>query len=455
MSAALVAGISAERIARIGERERAAYLDAHPGCADAARTSSWHWLDGVPMHWMTDWGLPIPLVIGRASDAVIEDIDGHRYDDFCLGDTGAMFGHSPPAVVEAVQQQAGRGFTTMLPVASTARAGELLEERLGLPCWQMTQTATDANRAVVRWTRALSGRRHILVFDGCYHGSLEDTLVQLTEGKVTTRPGQVGQVADFASYARVVPFNDLAALETALAPGDVACVLAEPVMTNAGMVLPQPGFWEQARALCDRHGALLAIDETHTLSSAPGGYARHTGLRVDLLIAGKAIAGGVPCAVYGFTAELAGRMSAFLRNKPPGHSGMGTTLAANALATAALAACLEHVMTDAAYHHMTSLSFRLVTGLRELILRRALPWHVVHVGARSELCFSRQPAITARESLDASAPALERMLHLYLLNRGSLITPFHNMMLISPATTEAQVRRLLAAVDACCEELLA
>lgn len=450
----LVAGISSQAIVRINERERASYLASHPACAAAARASAAHWLNGVPMHWMTDWDLPVPLVMRQASGSVIEDIDGHRYADFCLGDTGAMFGHSPAPVAEAIRQQASRGLTCMLPVELTTRIGELLATRFGLPFWQITQTATDANRAVVRWARALTGRKRILVFDGCYHGSLEDTLVQLADDQVSMRPGQIGQIAELASYTRVVEFNDLAALDAALAWGDVACVLAEPVMTNAGMVLPQPGFWDRVRDLCNRHGTLLAIDETHTLSSGPGGYARRIGLHADLVVAGKAIAGGVPCAVYGFTTELAQRMVAFLREKPAGHSGMGTTLAANALASAALAACLERVMTDATFQHMNALSQQLVARLDEIIVRHALPWHVVSVGARSELCFSRQPATTARESLNASVPVLERMLHLYLLNRGVLITPFHNMMLISPSTEAAHVTALLDALDSCCGELL-
>ena len=455
MPADLIAGVSAERIARIGERERAAFLAAHPKCVAAAGDAAKHWLDGVPMHWMTDWSLPVPLVVRSASGAVIEDIDGHRLSDFCLGDTGAMFGHSPPKVAEALRLQSEHGFTTMLPVEATANVGALLAACFGLPCWQITQTATDANRAVVRWARALTGRKQILVFDGCYHGTLDDTMVQLTDGRVTARRGQVGQVADFAPFARVVEFNDANALEQALAGLDVACVLAEPVMTNAGMVLPQPEFWERARELCDRTGTLLVIDETHTLSSGLGGYARQHGVRADFVVAGKAIAGGVPCAVYGFTADLAQQMSGFLKEKPAGHSGIGTTLAANALATAALAASLEHVMTTAAYEHMNALSSKLVAGLDEVIARHAVPWHVVNVGARSELCFSRSPARTARESLNSSVPALERMLHLYLLNRGVLITPFHNMMLISPATTPDQVRQLLDALDAGCNELLA
>src|SRR5688572_21670342 len=330
------------------EREQRRFIDEHPEALRRHGAARAHWLNGVPMQWMTDWQLPAPLIVHEASGATLTDVDGREYADFCLGDTGAMFGHSTPAISDALRQQAARGFTCMLASAHTLRAGELLAERFGLPFWQITQTATDANRAVLRWARALTGRQRILVFDGCYHGSLEDTLVRLDGDRVVTRSGQIGQVADFASHARVVEFNDLRALEVALSDGQVACVLAEPVMTNAGMVLPQAGFWEQARELCSRYQTLLAIDETHTLSSGPRGHARRIGLTPDFLIVGKAIAGGVPTAVYGFTADLAQRMEHLLATKPAGHSGMGTTLAANALATAALVANLDRVMTEAA-----------------------------------------------------------------------------------------------------------
>jgi len=429
------------------EREQRRFIDQHPEALRRHSAARTHWLNGVPMQWMTDWQLPAPLIVREASGATLIDVDGREYADFCLGDTGAMFGHSPPPIAAALKQQATRGLTCMLPSEHTLRAGELLAERFGLPYWQITQTATDANRAVLRWARALTGRHLIVVFDGCYHGSLEDTLVRLEDNRAIARPGQIGQVADFASHARVVEFNDLTSLEAALADDQVACVLAEPVMTNAGMVLPQPEFWKQARQLCSRHQTLLAIDETHTLSSGPRGHAHRIGLAPDFLIVGKAIAGGVPTAAYGFTADLAQRMEHLLATKPAGHSGMGTTLAANALATAALVANLESVMTDAAYDHMLQLSSVLADGLKQQIAKRALPWHVTSVGARSELIFTSHPPRTAGESLAASDHALERLLHLYLLNRGVLVTPFHNMMLVSPATTRAQVDLLLASFE--------
>jgi len=445
--------IDRDRLAQVHMRERQRYIDSHPLCRAQHERSQAHWLNGVPMHWMTDWGLPFPLTVRQTSGATLIDLDGHACADFCLGDTGAMFGHAPAPIAAALNATAAAGLTFMLPNEYTARAGELLADRFGLPCWQMTLTASDANRAVVRWSRAISGRDKILVFDGCYHGTVDDVFVRAEGGCVVPRPGQVGQIVDVATHARVVEFNDLAALETELAHGDVACLLAEPVMTNAGMVLPETDFWPRARALCARHGTLLALDETHTLSSGPAGHARQLGIAADFLTLGKAIAGGVPCGLFGFTASVRARMLDVLAAKPAGHSGMGTTLAANALATRALVACLESVMTPQAFAHMNRLAGELASELETVLERHGLPWNVVRVGARVELSLRAQPARTARESLEAADAAIEHALHLYLLNRGVLIAPFHDMMLISPATTRVHVDQLLQAFDSCLREL--
>ena len=440
-------------VGRVVGRERARYADARPASAAAAAALGRHWLAGVPMHWMRDWPMPFPLVVREAQGATLVDADGHRYADFCLGDTGAMFGHAVPAVVAAVAAQARHGLTYMLPSADAEAAGDRLAALFGLPAWQVTQTATDANRAVIRWARGLTGRPLVLVFDGCYHGTVDDTLVALQDGRTVARPGLVGPRADLAAGARVVEFNDLAALEAALAPGDVACVLCEPVMTNCGMVLPEPGFHVRLRELTRRQGTLLVVDETHTLSSGYGGYTRVHGLEPDLLVVGKSIAGGVPCAVYGASAEVAARMEHLLDARSPGHSGLGTTLAASALALAALRASLEQVITESAYAQMNAIADRLVQGLDSLLLQHGLPWHVSRVGARVELGFRAHPPRTGRESVAAADHELEQALHLWLLNRGVVITPFHNMMLASPATEPAAVERLLEGCAAFVREL--
>ena len=358
-----------------------------------------------------------------------------------------MFGHSPEPVARALARQATRGFTTMLASEDAAVVGEQLAQRFGLPLWQFAMSATDANRYIVRWIRAATGRKKILVFNGCYHGTIEDVFVDLVNGQPVQRNSLLGQVHDLTQHTVVVEFNDLAALDAALAAGDVACVLAEPVMTNIGMVLPAPGFWEQAQAIIRRHGSLLVLDETHTISTGPGGYTRAHGLQPDALVLGKPVGGGVPCAVYGMSAELAKRAVRAKQEAPPGHSGIGTTLTGNMLAMAAMRAALTEVMTDAAYTHMLGLAGQLAAGLRRTIAHHALPWCVTQVGARIEFQFTPTPPRNGTEADRILDGEVEHIIHLGLLNRGVMITPFHNMMLISPHTQAAGVEQLLAALD--------
>jgi glutamate-1-semialdehyde 2,1-aminomutase len=306
---------------------------------------------------------------------------------------------------------------------------------------------------VIRWARAITQRPQLLVFDGCYHGAVDDTLVDLDAGRVVPRPSVLGRVHNHADFTRVVPFNDLPALEAALADGQVACLLAEPALTNCGLVLPADGFWPAAQALCRRHGTLLVLDETHTLSTAPGGFARSAGLSPDVLVIGKAIAGGLPCAVYGFTDTMAHRMAAAKNAAPEGHSGIGTTLAGNALTLAALHAALTHLHTAEAYAPMLARAEALQAGLVEKIALWGLPWTVTRLGARMELQYLRRAPRNAQDVRDAGQPDLEALTHLYLLNRGVLLTPFHHMMLVSPTTGDDDVERLLSAFGVLLEGL--
>ncbi len=442
-----------QALAALRERELHTFEGAHPRAAALTQQSELHWQGGVPFHWMRDWPLPYPVFVRDAVGATLHDVDGYSYDDFCLGDTGAMFGHSPPPVARALARQSALGLTAMLPGERVVAIGKALTAHFGLPCWQMTQTATDANRSVLRLARAVTGRSEILVFDGCYHGTVDETLVCLVDGEPRARAGLRGPPADAAAHTRIVEFNDVAALAAALADRKVAAVLCEPALTNMGMVLPQPGFHAELRRLTREHGTLLIIDETHTLSAGPGGYSRRHGLEPDLLVCGKAIAGGMPCAVYGMSAATRAAIEAMPANAEHGHSGLGTTLSANLLALAAIEACLGEVMTDAAFAHMEAQAFRLESGLIALAATRSLPWHVQRIGARVELGFGAAPARNGRESAAAMHPELERTLHLYLLNRGVLLTPFHNMMLLSPQTAPAAVDRLLTHLGAALDEL--
>lgn len=438
-------------LASIIEDERSLFTAANPKSGILAKEAEKHLYGGVPMHWMADWSTPYPLFVASASGASITDVDGNVRFDFCLGDTGAMFGHSPTPVAKAIAEQSSRGYTTMLPGEDAIVVSHELASRFGLPYWQIAATATDANRAVIRWARAVTGRSVLLVFDGCYHGTVDDCMVRLKDGRTVARPGLVGQVTDYSQTTRVIEFNDLAALEAALEKGDVAALLCEPAMTNIGMVMPDPGFHDAIRSLTRKHGTLLIIDETHTISTGPGGYTRAFGLEPDFLVMGKPVAGGIPASVYGLTAEMAEAMSnsrqAVSHGDGHGHSGIGTTLSANAFAMHAMRANLQSVMTQEAYSHMTSLAERLAASLREVIARHGAPWCVTQIGARVEFQFCPTPPRTGREAEAAFNDPLERAIHLFMLNRGVLITPFHNMMLIAPQTTPAAVDQLAGLLD--------
>ncbi|MEX1167004.1 MAG: aspartate aminotransferase family protein [Hydrogenophaga sp.] len=448
-------GIDWPRAQAFLTRERQRYAERNPRSAQLAAEAQKHLLFGVPLHWMTDWGTPFALHVESASGAQVIDADGHQLVDFCLGDTGAMFGHSPPPVAAALIAQATRGFTTMLATADAAAVGQALSDRFGLPLWQFAMSATDANRYTLRWIRAATGRKKLLVFNGCYHGTIEDVFVDLIDGKPTQRNSLLGQVHDLTEHTVVIEFNDLPALEAALSSGDIACVLAEPVMTNIGMVLPERGYLAAAQALIQQHGALLVLDETHTISTGPGGYTQAFGLQPDALVLGKPVGGGMPCAVYGMSAELAARAIQAKQDAPPGHSGIGTTLTGNMLAMSAMRAALTEVMTPDAFAHMLPLAERLAHGIRDLIAEYKLPWCVTQVGARVEFQFTPLPPRNGTEADAILDGELEHLVHLGLLNRGVMITPFHNMMLVCPQTRSDDVLRLLDALDGVMGEIVA
>jgi len=441
--------------ARMLESERQRYLQLHPTSARLAENARQHFLYGVPMHWMNDWGTPTPLFVRDARGAHFTCADDIDYTDFCLGDTGAMFGHSPEPVARALEQQARRGFTTMLPSVTTPDVGAALADQFGLPFWQVVTTATDANRFVLRWARAVTGRTKVLVFDGCYHGTVDDTLVDVVDGQTVSRASLLGQTVDLGLHTVAVDFNDLAAVERELATGEIACLLTEPALTNCGMVPPLPGFIARLRAVTRRHGTLLILDETHTISSGRGGWARNAGIEPDFIVFGKPIAGGLPAAAYGFSEELATRMQAAKDVAPPGHSGIGTTLSGNMMTLAAMHATLTEVATPAAYEHMLTLAATLEQGLDALLERHALPWCITRIGARLELQFCATAPVNAKEARAAQHDELEHAIHLYLLNHGVLLTPFHNMMLVCPETRQADMDKLLQVLDDCLTALSA
>jgi len=441
MATEALATIDRERLRTLIERERAAFAERNPRSRKLFAETGRTLLGGVPMSWMTMWAGGFPLFFERAAGSSISDVDGHDYVDFCLGDTGAMAGHAPEPTAAAVDRQYRRGTTTMLPTEDAAWVGRELVRRFGLDAWQFALTATDANRWVLRMARQVTGRPKVLVFNYCYHGTVDETVISLDEhGEACSRAGNVGPAVDPAVTTKVVEFNDTDALEQALAPGDVACVLAEPALTNIGIVLPEPGFHDALRDITRRTGTLLVIDETHTLSSGPGGYTAAHGLDPDMMTMGKAIAGGIPIGAYGMRREIADQvLAADVDLEDTG--GVGGTLAGNALSLAAARATLEQVLTDDAFARMIPLAERFTAGVNEVLRSRRMPWNIVQLGARAEYRFTPRPPRNGGESAAAHDAELDAYMHLHLMNRDVLITPFHNMALMCPATTERDVDR--------------
>jgi glutamate-1-semialdehyde 2,1-aminomutase len=443
------------RLAGLISRERQAYAARHPGSARAYRTAAGPLLGGVPMTWMRMWPGGFPLYLSGAHGARLSDIDGHEFIDFCLGDTAAMAGHSPAAVAQAAARRLAEpgGAATMLPTQDAAWVAAELTRRFGPASWSFTLTATDANRWAIRLARQLTGRPKIAVYSYCYHGSVDETFVLAGPGGPQARPGNVGAPVDPRQTTRVVEFNDLPALERELAAGDVAAVLMEPALTNIGIVLPEPGYLESVRALTRSQGTLLINDETHTFSAGPGGCTRAWDLDPDLVTIGKAIGGGVPAGAYGLTAALAERILADKRADIIDTGGIGGTLAGSALSVAAMRATLEQVLTDDAFAAMIDVAGEYTAGVRQVIAACGLPWHIVQLGARAEYRFCSRPPRSGGESAAAADPQLDEYLHLYTVNRGVLLTPFHNMALMSPDTSRADAAAHTAIFAAAAAEL--
>ncbi|HJW22148.1 MAG TPA: aspartate aminotransferase family protein [Candidatus Limnocylindrales bacterium] len=448
--------VDRDRLASLTARELDRFASAHPrsrGLHERARDSL---ISGVPMPWMVKWAGGFPVYVDVAEGAHLSCVDGHDYVDFSLGDTGAMSGHGPAPTLDAIRDQLYAGLTHMLPTEDAAIVAAELGRRFGVPAWQFSLTATDANRFALRLARALTGRPRILVFDYCYHGSVDETFAVLdASGAVVARRGLIGAPVAPSETTKVVEFNDVPGLEAALAPGDVAVVLAEPAMTNIGIVLPDPGFHDALREATRRTGTLLLIDETHTLCAGPGGYTGAHGLEPDMVVVGKTIGGGIPIGAYGVSRELADRIASLIEVEDSDIGGIGGTLAGNALSLAAVRATLEGVLTEDAFGRMIPLAERWQAGVEEVLARRSVPWHVTRLGCRAEYHFLPRAPRNGAEAAAAADYPLERYLHLAALNRGIVMTPFHNMALMSPATSEADVDRHTAMFDEVVAELFA
>jgi glutamate-1-semialdehyde 2,1-aminomutase len=447
--------IRPERIAELMKIEEQRFLDLHKASTAAFHKSSKVMHEGVPMSWMAKWPGAHPVFVKEAKGAHFTDLDGHDYIDFCLGDTGSMTGHSPAATVAAVKAQIDKGITAMLPSENAAIVSDLLRERFGLPLWQFTVSATDANRHVIRYARMITGRQKIVVIDRCYHGSVDETFATLDDAGFTIkREGNIGAPVDLDVTTRVVEFNDLPAMEAALAQGDVAAILMEPAMTNIGIVLPEPGYLKGVEDLCKKYGTLLIIDETHTISVGPGGMTAQLGLKPDFFTIGKALAAGIPVGTFGMTHAVADAIKAQIEIEKIDTGGIGGTLAGNILALAAMRATLSDVLTEANFAIMLELGDRWSDGVDAAIKEFDLDWHCNRLGARGEYIFKGKAPRTGREAAESGDFALEQYIHLRLLNDGFLLTPFHNMALMCPDTTAADVDAHTTAFRAMCEDLI-
>ncbi|GAA0220313.1 transaminase [Cryptosporangium japonicum] len=445
--------VDRRRLADLTSRERARFAEANPRSASAYANGK-HLFGRTPMTWMAKQAGGFPLYLATARGARVTDLDGHTYIDLCLGDTGAMAGHSPAPVVEAVRRRTADdgGLTAMLPTEDAEWVGAELTRRFGLPQWSLSLTATDANRWAIRLARAITGKPKILVNSYCYHGSVDESLIVVgPDNKPHIREGNVGAPVDTRVTSRVAEYNDLEGLEAELANGDVAAVLMEPALTNIGIVLPEPGYLQKVRELTRAHKTLLINDETHTFSAGPGGCTKEWNLEPDILTIGKAIGGGVPVGAYGLSHEVSERIEARKDLDLIDMGGVGGTLAGNALSVAATRATLEHVLTDEAFAHMTALGTHLAEGTADAI--KTMPWSVTQLGARAEYRFADPAPTNGGESHAAGDAELDDYLHVYAANRGILLTPFHNMALVCPDTTKDDVDAHLEVLEAAVKEL--
>jgi len=429
-----------QRLDELFQDELTRYISNHPRSREQHARAEESMVGGVPMMWMSKWPGPFPIYVAEAKGAHFTDIDGLRYTDFCLGDTGSMVGHAPEATVKAVQQQVARGSTFMLPTDDAIAASRILAERFGLPKWQFSLSATDANRHMLRYARHVTGRAKVAVHDYCYHGTVDETFAVMDDdGNTVARRDNIGAPVPVSETTVVVPFNDLEATERAFKSGEIAAMLMEPALTNIGIVLPQPGYLEGMQELCRKYGVIWIVDETHTISAGIGGMTRELGLRPDSVVLGKTIGGGIPVGAYGITDELAQRIAASTRLESIDVGGVGGTLAGNALSMAAVRATLEQVLTEASFVQMNELAKLWVANVQSVIDEYRLPWQVSRIGCRGEYSFRASAPENGRQAAEADDFELQQYLQLHAINRGILMTPFHNMVLISPQTDAAAV----------------
>jgi len=430
------------RVARLYERELARFAREHPRCLELRERARPFMPHGVPMQWMAA-SFAHPVWVTEGHGAHFTCADGCDFLDTNIGDKSTFCGFDPEPVVHAVREQVARGPQYMLPTEDSIVVAEELGRRWGLPSWQFTLSASQANTEALRLARHATGRERVLMFTGDYAGHVDEFFVPYAaDGRLTFS----GLRASVGRDVGVVQFNDVAALERELATGAYACVLTEPALTNSGVVLPDPGFHDALRRLTREHETTLILDETHTLICGPGGLVGRWGLEPDVVTAGKAIGGGVPLGAYGLTRELA---AAFEREETAdgreAELASGGTLFGNALSMAAARAALLEVLTDEAYERTARLGAMLADGMERIVAEAGLPWKVQRLYARSGLSFCGRLPRSAGEWDADEQPALNALLRLLLANRGVWEAIETAGPAMSVAATEDDVALYLAA----------
>lgn len=447
--------IDRRRIAELRRREDQRFVEERPRSRALLQQARASMPAGVPMSWMVSLYAHAPFFVREAKGAYITDVDGHRYLDMNLADTSMACGYGLEVVAEAVRSQFLRGSQYLLPTEVSIPATRALAQRYGMPRWQFTLAASSANVEAIRIARAFSGRDRVLVFDGKYHGILDETCHVPGQGGV--EPELRGLARDAGKATDIVPYNDLAAAERVLERGETACVLVEAAVTNVGGVLmPRAAFLEGLGELTRRFGAVLVLDEAHTHVCAYGGLKRAWNVGCDVLVLGKAITGGIPAGVYGLTEALADFVENALDRGSRGYVpelAIGGTLFGNPLQIAAIGATLEHVLTAAAQARAAQLGERLASGIETGARRRGLPWSAHRLYNRSGYHFAEKLPGTNAEARAAADPELRDLMRVYMANRGVWEAIYSASPAVSLAAAEADVDLYLSVYEACLDEL--
>lgn len=436
--------VNREKLSAQLELERKSYLEKHGKSLQQKEKRREVLLYNAPMNWMQQWPLDFPVTVERGEKHKITDVDGNEYIDFCLGYSAAFPGHGIGEVGKALSGTMEGGMVYTMPSALDAEAGALLKERFGQDYWGFALSATDANRFIIKLCREITGRQKILVFNGCYHGTVEETFAMGEDGKTRTREGNIGIGVDTAKTTTAIEFNDLNALEAELRKEEYACLMMEPVMTNCGIIHPAAGYLETAKALCGKYGTVFIIDEAHTITGDFRGYARKHNLGPDVLILGKCIGGGFPAGAYGVSENIKKRIDAIIRVEYSDTSGIGGTMTGSVMAMAGIKAALTYALTEENYIKAGFNTEMIAEGIRRIIDDNGLCWSVVTLGARFDVWFMEKPGRNAAEAFECHDADLYEYIFTALINRGYIMSPYWNILgSVSPYISEAECRAFL------------